>query len=86
MTDQQTPEFEPIGPEFEKVVFAGPANLVDQIAVLEKDNIIRIAVAESTLSGPSVFRGAVAMSLNNAKSLRDMLTNIIRKAEQRNDA
>ena len=69
---------------FKGVIFSGPAVLADRVAVTEQEGIFRVSVAEMDLNGAPQFRGAVALSTENARQLRDILTKILENVDERN--
>lgn len=62
--------------------FSGPAVLINQFLISEQHGVVRIGTAERDGLGKLHFRGAVALSLPNARELAKVLSQIIENAER----
>ncbi|MDQ7262282.1 hypothetical protein NM680_10800 [Paracoccus sp. PS-1] len=61
--------------------FEGPAVYADRVLVSERGGVVRISVAETNLGGDLHFRGAIAVTMEFADELAQILAAVVNKAK-----
>lgn len=85
MTDQQTEEnILKVSDEDADIAFSGPAYLTNRIFISgNTGNVIRITFAEQDgLEKRPIFRTAVAMGLQDAVALQNLLTSVLNNIQE----